>query len=397
MALDTREFKGADFFASIRSDMAKDRGFYAGKDVSLVYACMDATFYRLQIFKKADDVKFSEAAKGANGARVVVNGQWVNSEENFLTRYCLFPCSDKPWDGEIVVDGTVDRPVHKIYDARYWHFGQRAGRSAASFIVGKGPALGTSTAVGKLRDGLGPLTGVIADKKVCTQLKVWDADQGLGRGMPIYGVHRASDTVFVLVQQDEPIYPMSAVAIAQRLVDMGVDAAAMGDGSNSVTLVVDHVVEIQPHRFKDNTMRVGPMFSLQTLKTNVTAATMKAASDSTDSKFPPGTVLTGVDAEFTQTMSGMQLDVSLMGASGTRKAPQIMQDLGLSSPTKLTCPSSRLSGSTEASSAEFKATNTTARLRLPPVPVGGGTIVGTVTIKTSRGDAKFDASWPLTL
>jgi hypothetical protein len=391
MALITKSFQGPGFFSSIRAEMAMNRGMFAGKDGGLRFVCMDASFYRLKIFKKTDNVWFTSAAKEAASnfpeRRVIANGQWFSRD------YCyIFPCSDLPWDGEIIVDGVKDKPNPRVFGDGYWYFGELIGRSQKAFAIGE-VAPSTLPIAKRPYDGLHPLNALVVRKKAVS-LGDWEFHPAQ-TGKVVYGIHRASDVVFVVAQEDRSD-SITAPQLATRLIGMGVDDAVLGDGSNSATLVVDGVVEVDPHFIKDNSMRVGPMFTLQTLMTQPVASKMTAGPTSTDSKFPPGTVLLGIDAHFSQTNSGMQVQALSLGITGTRTATQIMvEDLELPFGLVLTCPGSRLTASSSSPSVKFSGSRTVASLVLMPEVGPAGGVVGTVTVKTSRGEAVFDADWHL--
>lgn len=395
MSLPSKPFQGAGFFSAIRTEMAANRGMFAGTDGALCYACMDASFYRLKIFKKNGNVSFTSAAASAPAAvRVIANGQW------FDTNYCDAPCSNIPWHGQIIVDGVKEepKPLHKFGDDKRY-FGQFIGRSAKAFRIGAGyPSAQTEV----IYDGLFPLAAVVVAKRKASLGGL--AAQSYATGKILYGIHRASDIVFVVAEEDwyssrpntSLLNGVDIPTLADRLVTMGVDDAVLGDGGTSATLLVDRNLEVKPREAKDFTMRVGPMFILQTLKTQLAASKLTVVPTSTDAKFPSGTVLAGVSASFSQTNSGMQMQALSLGVTGSRTAAQLMQeDLELPLVLILTCPGSRLTGTTTSSFATFTGPKITAALRLEPAINDGGRIVGKITVDTSRGKAVFAADWSL--
>src|SRR4051812_3286732 len=88
--------------------MDGNSGMFAGSDGALRYACLDATFYRLEMFRRPVGLTFTAAA-GSLGrdVRVVANGQLFGDPTIGMLDYCwLLPCHVL-WQGEIVLGHTA--------------------------------------------------------------------------------------------------------------------------------------------------------------------------------------------------------------------------------------------------------------------------------------------------
>jgi hypothetical protein len=99
-----------------------------------------------------------------------------------------------------------------------------------------------------------------------------------------------------------------------RLVDVGVDDAVLGDGSDSATLVVNGIVEAVPgHYFKDRSIPDGPAFWQHELTVDSAGATLANSESSTDPYFQTSFSATGAAGTFALTGSGVELQLTSLG------------------------------------------------------------------------------------
>src|SRR5262249_18328192 len=154
------------------------------------------------------------------------------------------------------------------------------------------------------------------------------------------------------------------------LISMGVDDATLGDGSDSSMLVVDGVVEVKPAPYKDNTMPIGPMFSLLTLETETSLSTLTATTASSEPKFPAGTILSSVEAHPKQTNSGIELTILSFGVSTSISQAETFATLG--SPVVLNSSSSRLTVPVGGPPLQFTGSEALASIYFTPEEDSGG-------------------------
>lgn len=384
--------------------MDANRGLFAGSDRGIRYACLDACFYRLEMFQRPPSQKFTaSAALLPPEVRVVANGQ-VFGEEG-VTDYCfLGPCPVK-WEGEIIVKhralpgAPATKPDHR-------HFAQWDGRGGASFGVAKGDPSGVK-APATYNEGLGALiplveanipfgptemkdtTGAIV-RRASNAVSTWLAFPDT-RGKVVYAVHRPTQTVLLLVQA-EGERGLDIASLIGRLVSMGVDDAAMGDGSDSATLLVDRRIECDPGWIKNQSIPDGVSFRLQSL-TLAAPASLVSLPASTDSRFKKAFTANGVTGaiQLTTGPSALQLDLTSLGSGTGYATPAAFGTaLGATLPLRLTGTSSNLAGGISLSGPKVSA-----KLKLAPTVTDGGRLTGPVEFTTPKGIARFTADWAL--
>jgi hypothetical protein len=410
MALPNNSFSGPTFFSGIRSMMDADRGFFAASDDNLRYACMDAAFYRYEIFERPSGSKFTTAAAGLpSQIRVVANGQFYGEP------HCTAaPCVKLP-QGEVIIAHVV-KPGNPPKAPDYRHLGQWDGRSTDAFQMVRGDPSGTTTPT-TYNHAMGTLLPVIQRGIPFKAKEVRDgsgnllqgASPGIGSLLPypgwcgftIYGIHRATQILFVLTQQ-HVIGTMSGYKLGE-LIDlldgMGVDDAVLADSGTSSMMLVDGVVETTPGPDRDNTMPKGGMFRLQTLGL-ASGAKLTANADSTDTRFPPGTVLTGATGTVGLTTPGSAVDLMALGSGGSyASSAALLSALGISPPIHLESPRSNLVPARPFAEVQSPQ-RVSASLKIAGTKTSAG-MTGTLTVLSVAGDvsspkAVFDVDWPLT-
>jgi hypothetical protein len=377
MALTPRAFSGASFFSSIRTQMNSNRGFFGGVDGDFKYVCVDASFYRLMILMRPPALTFTEAALAmAPQVRAIGNGQMFNGP------YCwTHPCV-VTWQGRIISGGTTTPGGTAA--AAFRHFGQWTGASELSFALTAGdPTTITPTyfsAIGRLlplvTGGVGSPAGPLGN--------YWSEPASTGK--IVYGIARAGQVLFMLVQENGGD-GLNVPALITRLTSMHVDDALLGDGSNSVTLVVDGAVEVSPSFYKNNSIPVGPMFRIHALQL-AGLRSMTNTPATTDPQLQMAISLADTAATLRLTSPGMQLTIASLGTPTGIALATLISRLGITLPLNLTTPTSLIS-----SAATFTAPNITATLTLTSTNTFDGHITGTLTFTTSRGIVQFNVDW----
>jgi hypothetical protein len=392
-------FDGWNFFFDVRALLNKDRGFFAGSDGNLRYACMDATFYRYEIFERPSSLKFTDAAKALpSDVRVVANGQYYGKP------HCTTgPCMKLP-EGEVIIAHTI-KPGAPPKQPTYRHFGQWDGRTADAFQVARGdPSAVTSPTT--YNHAMGTLVPMIERKVPFGEKEIRDSSGNvLQRASPvlagflwrpsyfgwtIYGIFRQWHVLFVLTQQHvfagaTPGEQLGHLIV--RLLRMGVDDAVLADSGTSSMMLVDGVVQTTPGEVeRDYTMPTGGMFRLQTLKLHSSAATLTATAASTHPNFPPGTLLSGAAGTIQLTAGGSAVDLTSLGSGVGYPTPAAaMSALGLSSPIHLVTNSSYLLAARDF--AEIQSPQrVSANLKISATKTTTGLLTGTLSVLMIPGN-----------
>jgi len=357
--------------------MNSNRGFFGGVDGTFKYVCVDASFYRLMILMRPTGLTFTDAAMAMGPqVRAVGNGQMFNGP------YCwTSPCA-VTWQGRIISGGTTTPGGTAA--AGFRHFGQWTGASELSFALTSGdPTTITPhyfSAIGRLLPlvtrGVGSPAGPLGTFY----------SEPASTGKIVYGIARAEQVLFMLVQEDGGA-GLDVPALITRLTSMHVDDALMGDGSTSVALVVDGAVEVSPAFYKNNSIPVGPMFRIHSLQlAGVRSMTNTPAT--TDPQLQMGMNLADTAATLRLTSSGMQLTIASLGTPTGITLATLISRLGVTLDLNLTSTTSLIT-----SAATFTGPNATAILTLIPTNTFDGHITGTLTFTTSRGIVQFSVDW----
>lgn len=376
MALTPRAFSGSTFFSAIRAQMNKNRGFFGGMDGAFKYVCMDASFYRFLLLIRPGTSSFTDfAAATPTNVRAIANGQMFRS-------YCYASPCTVDWQGRVMQAGTLVPGGTSTPGFR--HFAQWTGCSELSFAVAKGnPESVTPTyfsAMGRLlplvQNKLGSPPGPLGT--------FWAEPAETGK--IVYGLARAEQVVFMLAQENGED-GLDVKDLIKRLVSMKVDEAVMGDGSSSVMLSVDHVLEVDPGYVKDNSIPVGPMFQLHSFKL-VGSRSMTNTPATTDAQLQPPITVTGTAGNLSLTNTGMLLSITSLGTSTGIATAALVSRLGITLPLNLKATTSLIT-----SEATFAAPDVSAALTLVPTNTSDGHLTGTLTFTTGHGIAQFNVDW----
>jgi hypothetical protein len=404
MALTARAFSGATFFTDVRAEMDKGYAMFGGLDGGLRYVCMDAAFYRLGVLRRSSTQSFTDAAAALPAAaRVVANGQLFGTSK---LDYCFRgPCSVK-WQGEIIQGHVVSagdpasRPDHR-------HVGQFDGRAQAAFAIAKGDP-SSVTSPGTYRNALGTLLPLVSARIPFGAVEIRDpagnitqfaspggigswVSRPAGTGKIVYGVHRGSNVVFVLAQQNGAAGGLDITALIARLVSMGVDDAAMGDGSDSSTLVVDHTIEVMPGERKNDSIPCGPTFTLQTLRPTA-AGILRNSATTTHPMFQKTFSLSGVTARLEASiLGGVELHIDALGTSTQLLAAELAA-LEAILPITLNGTSSKVTVKQPFVSPQGSQA---ADIMLAPTATSDGRLTGTLLLDYAAGLVLFEVDWPM--
>jgi hypothetical protein len=384
--------------------MDANRGLFAGLDRGIRFACLDASFYRLEMFQRPSSQTFTaSAALLPPEVRVVANGQIFGKQG--ITDYCfLGPCPVK-WEGEVIAKHRA-LPGVPATMATHRHFGQWDGRGETSFGVAKGDPSAVKSP-GAYAEGLGALIPLVEGRipfgatelkdasgtvvrRASNAVSVWLAFPDT-RGKVVYAVHRQTQTILILAQA-EGERGLDLATLIGRLVAMGVDDAAMGDGSNSATLLVDRNVECEPGWYKNQSIPDGVSFRLQSLTLSA-PTTLVSLPASTDLRFKKAFTATGIAGavQLTTGSSPLQLDLTSLGSGPGYATPAAFAAaLGATLPLRLTGTSSNLAGGVSLSGPKASA-----KLTLLPAATDSGQLTGPVEFTTPKGIARFTAGWVL--
>ena len=403
MPLPSRSFSGSNFFFDIRVEMDKNRGMFAGADSALRFVCMDASFYRLEIFERPSSKTFTDAATAlaasSSDTRVIASGQIYGTTK---LDYCFSsPCPVK-WQGEIIA-AHVPKSGNPPSNPIHFHLGQWDGRSEIAFQIALGDpskvtspatynhALGSLIPIVTQRIPFGSKPIIAAGKFTQKQLFVgthWPSKPP-ETGKMVFGIHRGAQVVFVLAQEDDTKPGLVFTDLATRLTSMGVDDAAGGDWSNTATVVIDGSIEVTPAPYKDKSTPTGVVFRLQRLSLKPSSK-LTPNSMTTDPQFSASPIISGTTGTIEQTTAGIKIDITALGSSSGGTSASLASALGVTLPLTLTTPSSLLTAGTH-----FTGLNTSANLVLLPTALTDGSLGGNLTITTSGGQAVFDVDWPV--
>jgi hypothetical protein len=411
MAFVTEPFSGATFFTDIRTKMT-DRGLFAGKDGPLRYVVMDASFYRFQTWLRPATKKFTV---GATNAQAGDPNLRVISSGSFAHDYDYNNPAPQNWEGEVIDAHAVQAGTPaSLPDHRY--IGQWDGQGEVAVDMDRGDP--SSVASPDFDDAIGGLLPIIKkgikfagarqEHSVTGELQVagsnaiagWEKE-GRYVGKMIAGVHRQASVFFILAQEHlSPFNPagagLSITDVIGRLHGMGVDDAVMGDGSDSVTLVVDGAIELDPRFYKDNSNTTGFSFRLKkfTLPTGVASGSkLIRYPGTTDPAFPDGTGLRDQQGGISLDGGDIVLGLNSLGyVIGGLAGAALQTALGVTTmPLEL-----RATGKSMLATAQtFSGTNVTASLRHVGDKTSAGQIRGTMTFTTPNGTVVFDVTWPV--
>ena len=396
MTLTERAFEGKDFFRTIRAEMDKNRGMFAGQNGALRYVCLDANFYRFEVLIRPDNKTFTDAAREAVEAdpsiRAIANGQYMHSYN-----YPGTGLGRVDWQGEVISGGKKPREGDPPSKFLYRHFGQWNGCSLLSFAINiSDPSYVTptyNTALGTLL----PLVekGVRGTPGQLGNYWSFAAD----KGKPVYGLSQSAEVVFLLVQEDGED-GLTVPDLIDRLISMGVDNAVIADGSDSVTLVVDSKVEVEPGWIKNRSIPVGPMFRLHSFDLTGKRSMSNFASD--DPEFQESLVVEETEGNIHLTTTGMNLKITSLGTpTGVMSDTELIDRLGVTLPVTLKAPTSLLTATSPGPYVRFSGgtnplfPNPLAFLTLKPEADSDGKIIGAITFTTSRGIVEFKVDWPV--
>jgi hypothetical protein len=411
MAFVTEPFSGATFFTDIRTKMT-DRGFFAGKDGALRYVVIDASFYRFQTWLRPATKKFTV---GATDAQTADPNLRVISSASFAHDYDYNNPNAQTWEGE-VIDAHVVQPGTPASLPKHRYIGQWDGQGEVALDMDKGdPSSVTNPDFDDAIGGLYPIikkgikfAGAMQEHSVTGELQVagsnaiagWEKERPY-MGKMIAGVHRQASVFFILAQEHlSPFNPagagLSITDVIGRLHGMGVDDAVMGDGSDSVTLVVDGAIELDPRFYKDNSITTGFSFLLKkfTLPTAVLSGSkLIRYPGTTDPAFPDGTGLRDQQGEVTLTGADIVLSLTNLGyVIGGLSGAALRTALGVTAiPLELKATGKSLL----ATAQTFTGPNVTASLRHVGHKTTAGEIRGSMTFTTPNGTVVFDVTWPV--
>jgi hypothetical protein len=296
-----KSFGGAGFFEGVRAIMATTGArLFAGTDSSykLKYVVMDALFYGMETILRPDGSTnpdfnpsslpaqtFTGYAVGLTNPslpfprfRVVVNGTFYD------TAYNDVPGVNHWWQGQVIQAGRLIQPPAKSTDtiplcdcSFIGRNGQRAGRyycenSKPSVFNSQHPS-------SKLTYAMGGLLQVIKNKKQAPSL---DTTEWYVKGKTIVGLHKTTETIFVVLQEDADFLGTGLDKIIQRLTGANVDDAVKCDSGSSSTLIVDGAIIIECAERKDNSTPHGLAFKLADLKLGGPGSILNAPGVPTD-------------------------------------------------------------------------------------------------------------------
>jgi hypothetical protein len=380
MALSARPFGGVGFLQAARTAMNTNGGFLGAQDGAFRYAFIDGDFFHLKVLRRAPGQRFTEAAI-ASGARVAANGQT-------FARYCLTPgpCA-VPWQGQVISAGAVVPGGTPATAPRFRYFGQVAGISAASFLVGSGDP---SAAPATIREGIGRLLPLVTNKAVSANAgnagTFWSEPPETGK--VVYGLARSINATLVLVQQDGQS-GLTVAALAAKIAVAGIDEAVMGDGSDSAALAVDGVIEVTPGAYlKDRAIPVGLMFIQHHLGI-APAARLENSTLSSHPDYQVDFACTGIQGRISISGPALELELSSLG---------LRSDTGASLATDLGAPNPLVMRSTAAqftNPIRFVDTSFEFVGRLLRTPATTGVLRGQLKKSTPSGDIVLDANLPL--
>lgn len=411
MTFTSLPFSGKTFFADVRANMT-DRALFCGTDAEFTYIVVDATFYRFEVFMRPATQMFVASAVAAETARPALR---VVASASFVHDYGLAQLPGTgpvapSFEGEVIGGNqlSLGQPASK---PEHRYIGRLAGATAAALLMERGDPSTVATP-GLLQEAIGSLLPIIKKGVMFGPKAVYNQDGTLliartnmqdwmgrldGCGKVIVGVHRATDTAFVLVQRDGYTGGESLIQTIIRLFKMGVDDAVMGDGSDSVTLVADATAVLTPNFYKDKSLTTGFAFARSNLASLPGSRLVRDAA-TTDPRFPAGFQLDVTRAVLSAETGGKALlSLSGLNLSGGGSLSQALSQLQAPLPIALQATTPQLTVANPFSSGGI-----TASLALEPDIAGGkfdgvmvGTIRGTITFPTQQGSVVFRASLPM--
>jgi hypothetical protein len=326
MAFTQRPFQGATFFSDIRSAMSANRGMFAGQDGGFLYTVMDATFYRMEIYVRPAALTFTDGAESRQAVepdvRVICTGQFMAG--NLLDYELVGPDLEQRFEGQIIISHS---PQRFESEKQAWaHIGQWDGRSHVAFQVGYGEPGDVNPRFNHAMGRLYPMieNGVpygISDvpgspgsslQKFHPGTEHYILNEPDKKGKVVCGIHRDSQSVFVLVQRDGATGGMGFDDVIALLLDMGVKDAVACDGSDSVALIVEGTTEVTPGLHKNNGNTTGLMFRLQSLRL-ANNAMMTVNPSGNDTRFPLFTHLYRTEGVISLTNSGAEIALTQLG------------------------------------------------------------------------------------
>ncbi|HKQ50379.1 MAG TPA: hypothetical protein VJZ71_20060 [Phycisphaerae bacterium] len=324
MALADFDFSTPDLFSVVRDSYLSDNGLFARRDPTygFHFVIADAAFYDLEVFEVTGSTFSGTAAEAstADGLRVVINGP----------KYSVPLFGDTTSSGPIIQDGRAHDSYVKM-DSYY--IGKMPGRGIDVYSVGRAqstaildprdaPGTEFSHAVGSLvpllHDGIPFGISNMSDDARITQI----ANTGLAgewfpyfapKGKPIYGLHRSKRLLFFLAQKDATLPGIQIEPLLKLLVEHNVSDAVIGDGSDSVGLVVDGVAEITPWPGKNATIPWGLALRLAAPVVKTGSTTITDTSDSSLAPYIGAPLDPGAAADFKWTAAGLQVTVQSLG------------------------------------------------------------------------------------
>lgn len=399
-----RPFTGATFFADVRPLMT-DRALFAGTDADLRYIVMDTAFYKFETFLRPLGKTFVAAASElqalAQSVRVVANASFVHNYD-----YARLPGPDPApsWEGEVIQGHTLiagvpaSRPDHR-------YIGQWDGQTEVAFQFDRGDPSGVTdpttfnNAIGGLmpiikrgvpfgrkekRDGDGNL--LVAPSNAIAE---WTSKHD-GTGKMIVGIHRGEQILFVLAQANgwSLTGGIAILDMIGRLASMGVDDAVMGDGSDSVTLLLDGAAELTPIYYKNKSLTTGFAFRQQQLDIEPNGARLLIDPATTDPL-----ITMGYRSQRGFAMPDVGRLKFVVSSLGVQVGSQLLATLlGLTMPLELVALTSKL---TTPATYRDQAGAVEASLSLKGSRASAGTVSGKITFTTTRGKAVFQVNWPV--
>jgi len=415
MTVQPLAFSTANLFTTLRaSHLSPDRGIAVIQDpATLIYlAVADASFYDLEAFIATSGMTagtFSGQAVTRTTSthpdplRAIINGQVIDKVGG--TRF--IPVWG--WKGEVIHHGVNQPPIGGTRSHR--HIGKWPGRTEKAYQVKRGnpssqsvqpPYVEATGALLPIIEGGRPFTATSAtgaNVGVTANYSPAIATKWLGKaslvGKVICGVHRSQNLLFFLVQEDGSWTGNQGADLATvigHIASWGVDDAAMGDGSDSATLVVDGQVISEPGAPKDQLNNNGLAWRERQLTVNggptvITSAdaTLAAAVGALPAN------LTGAQAVLSWKAGGIEMELTALAANLTAAQLRVP-----SLPLTLTTTGNNLvAGLTFADAAGTISIELHLSVTGPANP---GTLVGDVTL--TGGGAAVGAgtiAWTLAL
>lgn len=404
-----RPLRGFDFFQSIRAVMDSNRGFFAGQDQDVTYACADASFHRFRLHARPRSLTLPDAVLALPASARAVSNAAFFSESNpwgIGRSGSADYCETLPCDSELCGDAIVGGVALSGWTIPWktTSFGQMAGVGQAAFAISPGDATAHATP-GPYLDGLSGMVSLLSGKAAVYVPSADLAQQGIGR--VFFGIHRASNTVFIAaINHVRPIFRVtstvtSALEFAQRMEAAGVDELVMGDGSDSVKMWVhngtSHKLVAQSFNpLKDNTNPVAAYFSLGDFLFGPGALATVNAAGTTAGGWASGAAVTGISGSLRLVAGGAELRLDSLGNTTGGVTIAVGSALGVTLPVSLRADTSNLtvqSAFREPVSGRMPLVS--AVLTWPADPLSRGALVGDLLIETANGAVSMAVHLPL--